>query len=172
MPACSRSPPAMFSSPTRCATRWGEPTKQPSWLARRGVVTVRPNSFSLLHWEALPGGGQEKHSKHMMRRKQIEWKKRARRPPRTGDPHRERNQKGTTVRMWRQSACRPIASAKASGIPKRVIETEGEVDAAALRARRSVQESRQCARRARESGRIGGDRVGGDGSASRTSTHW
>src|SRR5947209_19991792 len=80
------------SVPTRCATRWGEPTKQPSWLARRGVVTGRPNSFSLLHWEALPGQGQERHSKHMMRRKQIEWKKRARRPPRTGDPHRERHE--------------------------------------------------------------------------------
>src|SRR2546421_6600038 len=37
----------------------------------------------------------------------------------------------------------PIASAKASGMPKRVIETEGEADDAALRARRSAHESRK-----------------------------
>lgn len=71
--------------------------------------------------------------------------------------------------MCCQSVERPIASAKASGMPKRVIETEGKADAAALRARRWLQESRQWARCARESGRAGG-RAAGDGSASRTST--
>ena len=62
----------------------------------------------------------------------------------------------TGVRMWCQSVLRPIVSAKASGTPKRVIEMEGEPDGAALRARRSAQESRQCARCARERGRAGG----------------
>ncbi len=41
-----------------------------------------------------------------------------------------------------QRVASPIASAKASGIPKSVIEREDEVGRAALRARRSVQERR------------------------------
>jgi hypothetical protein len=54
-----------------------------------------------------------------------------------------------------QASLRPIDSAKEFGIPKRVIETGGETDNAALRARRSAHESRQCARSARERGRAG-----------------
>ncbi|SRR6266567_5823438 len=52
-------------------------------------------------------------------------------------------------RMWCQRVESSIAEASASGIPNRMIEIEGE---AALRARRCAQESRECARCAREKG--------------------
>ena len=56
-----------------------------------------------------------------------------------------------TQAMWR-----PREVAKASGIPKSIIETTGAAFERALRARRSFQERRQWARSARESSRIGG----------------
>jgi hypothetical protein len=54
-----------------------------------------------------------------------------------------------------QAMRRPREVAKASGIPKSLIETSGAAGLRALRARRSAQERRQCARSAREISRTG-----------------
>lgn len=54
-----------------------------------------------------------------------------------------------------QALRRPRDVAKASGIPKSLIETSGAVFKRTLRAKRSAQERRQCARSVRETNRIG-----------------
>jgi hypothetical protein len=58
---------------------------------------------------------------------------------------------------WPQSVFRPMDSAKGLGRPKSVMATAGALKVLALRARRCAQESRQCARSARERGPAGGD---------------
>ena len=75
----------------------------------------------------------------------------------TGERKRERGLSGSlSLVSHTQAIWRPREVAKASDIPKSMIETFGAAFGRALRARRSAQERRQCARSARESSRTGG----------------